>query len=1038
MTRPARARGGPGAALLDPVRDESRRLDPAVTSDLRTSLGGEFGDVVVHDGPASTALAEKQDAAAFTVGRHIVFNAGRYSPGSLKGRALLAHELTHVVQQRRGGGDLEAGFRMPASGLPVHSGRAESEAAGGHGGTSSGAAVGIARQTKAAEQTAPVPMVPMFEYKDESGTVRRVTLAEMEQLRAQAQKRMLRALADVESTATTWRETHREHLDMGHAESFGDLWDKPSRIWGVASNMRAGIVPPSLSMWSHPLRVVRDARTAIDGGNLAEGARLLRLATTHLNSSKQEWNTFIEATIEGAGKLAGELEVVRDTSFAIAIAAGAIVAAPLVAGAVAATGATGGTALALTAAGTGVTTAAGGALLRGSSDAAAQKLSNGKVDWKKTKKYMGDNVKQDLVTGFTAGLAPGAGHAAGIGKQGLSMSQNIARNVAVQSGVTATSELTGTAVETTAALADGKTWEQARDENLLPGLKQAAVNTAAAGLSAPLGPLGQKVAQSKPLLGKAVEHGGDALVTGGTVLATGGSLEDARNAVITSAVSGAAVRQGQKGSDKKAAAKQAKQQGADVEAPAPKPAAPDSPDATPAATTAPPKTPAAAAVEPPGPAAAPAKATQTSSPPEAAAASAPPAAQAAPQGKVAKTATGTDAAAPAPATAPVKDTGKKVAATEPPAAATPDRKRSLSDTERRAKAGVNKQRKEEARLEIAKKARAEAGEAIATAKKDVAQAQQAIDALQKQGKAPGRAEKRALATAQRDLAKAQTARSRAKAELKGSQNRLRGAKKDAAERTAAHREAKAAADAKQSGTQSKAGKRYDNKWGSLRKKAWKQWAAEELAARKAGTSKGPRSEAELAAAEAKLAAEQGAMGPDGQIPWDSNQRTHLPGADQDLNPLKAATDAELVEAARTGVMPSRLEAEIEHKRIPQRVGRWMAEAGVPVKDASALSKQGALDNLEPASKKWHSTLDESAARRRQGHDVNDPMSSLDQRTSRPLHDATNAEIADIVAALKKPGVDLDRTFNVEGQQQSWRDILAQEKARRPGSDWSVP
>ena len=109
------APAGGGMALLEPVRDERRDLDPAVRTQMERSLGASFGDVVVHTGAASAAAAEHLDAAAFTVGRHVVFGPGGYDPASPRGRMLLAHELAHVVQQRRGGGDPDAGERLPAS-----------------------------------------------------------------------------------------------------------------------------------------------------------------------------------------------------------------------------------------------------------------------------------------------------------------------------------------------------------------------------------------------------------------------------------------------------------------------------------------------------------------------------------------------------------------------------------------------------------------------------------------------------------------------------------------------------------------------------------------------------------------------------------------------------------------------------------------------------------------------------------------------------------------------------------------------------------
>jgi hypothetical protein len=124
-------------AMLQPLRDESRQLDPAVRMSMERSMGAPFGDIVVHTGEASSEAAEDLDAAAFTVGRHVVFGPGRYDPSSLRGRMLLAHELEHVAQQRRGGGDPDLGERMPLSSLTRHSTHGE-----GHGRTAAQAALG--------------------------------------------------------------------------------------------------------------------------------------------------------------------------------------------------------------------------------------------------------------------------------------------------------------------------------------------------------------------------------------------------------------------------------------------------------------------------------------------------------------------------------------------------------------------------------------------------------------------------------------------------------------------------------------------------------------------------------------------------------------------------------------------------------------------------------------------------------------------------------------------------------------------------------
>jgi hypothetical protein len=65
-------------------------------------FGADFSHVRVHTGSRADATAKAVSAKAFTVGSDIVFAGGQYAPGSTEGQHLLAHELTHVVQQ--GGG----------------------------------------------------------------------------------------------------------------------------------------------------------------------------------------------------------------------------------------------------------------------------------------------------------------------------------------------------------------------------------------------------------------------------------------------------------------------------------------------------------------------------------------------------------------------------------------------------------------------------------------------------------------------------------------------------------------------------------------------------------------------------------------------------------------------------------------------------------------------------------------------------------------------------------------------------------------------
>ncbi|GAA3165008.1 MULTISPECIES: DUF4157 domain-containing protein [Streptomyces] len=78
------------------LRSSGRPLDEAVRGDMEARLGADFSDVRVHDDGAARASAAEVGARAYTSGSHVVLGAGGGDPHTL------AHELTHVIQQRQG------------------------------------------------------------------------------------------------------------------------------------------------------------------------------------------------------------------------------------------------------------------------------------------------------------------------------------------------------------------------------------------------------------------------------------------------------------------------------------------------------------------------------------------------------------------------------------------------------------------------------------------------------------------------------------------------------------------------------------------------------------------------------------------------------------------------------------------------------------------------------------------------------------------------------------------------------------------------
>lgn len=96
-----------------------RPLEAGLRRDMERRFRHDFSQVRVHTGTAAERSAHEVGAQAYTVGRDLVFGAQRYAPATPAGRHLLAHELTHVVQQ---------------GGAPAHTLRAKPEKKGGNAG----------------------------------------------------------------------------------------------------------------------------------------------------------------------------------------------------------------------------------------------------------------------------------------------------------------------------------------------------------------------------------------------------------------------------------------------------------------------------------------------------------------------------------------------------------------------------------------------------------------------------------------------------------------------------------------------------------------------------------------------------------------------------------------------------------------------------------------------------------------------------------------------------------------------------------------
>jgi hypothetical protein len=101
------------AAAISATQDAPRSVERVLASagaplqdhvqrDMEGQFGHDFSTVRVHHGSAAAQSAGELQARAYTVGNQLVFGAGQFAPATREGRGLLAHELTHVVQQGAG------------------------------------------------------------------------------------------------------------------------------------------------------------------------------------------------------------------------------------------------------------------------------------------------------------------------------------------------------------------------------------------------------------------------------------------------------------------------------------------------------------------------------------------------------------------------------------------------------------------------------------------------------------------------------------------------------------------------------------------------------------------------------------------------------------------------------------------------------------------------------------------------------------------------------------------------------------------------
>jgi len=101
------------------LRSPGHPLDKATRNFMEPRFGTDFGHVRVHADGHAARSARAVSALAYTVGPHLVFGEGQYKPQAADGRRLLAHELSHVLQQRGSAQPAPQARRVAASGTEL-------------------------------------------------------------------------------------------------------------------------------------------------------------------------------------------------------------------------------------------------------------------------------------------------------------------------------------------------------------------------------------------------------------------------------------------------------------------------------------------------------------------------------------------------------------------------------------------------------------------------------------------------------------------------------------------------------------------------------------------------------------------------------------------------------------------------------------------------------------------------------------------------------------------------------------------------------
>jgi len=315
---------------------------PADTRGLMEQrFGHDFSRVRLHTGAAAEQSAKEVNANAYAVGHNIVFGSGQFAPGTQKGQRLLAHELTHVVQQSENPAPASQATEATAKG-PQTSVSHHTDVHLARDPLTSGAASVPAVQNRAEavqrifrpdlsldalmrriESIRPSESASGLYTLVWEGQTLTITQAEYDRIRTSARQSLLDGL----------RKVRRKTEDAQNQYDAQHMIDEDQYIVSGIVRFVGGINDPGESIHGNTRRATLNANAAqasIERGELVRAAEFLAVGERFAIDAKTSSQTYVDNVISTAEVTTTVLEVTAVAAAATVVVIAAILAAPAV------------------------------------------------------------------------------------------------------------------------------------------------------------------------------------------------------------------------------------------------------------------------------------------------------------------------------------------------------------------------------------------------------------------------------------------------------------------------------------------------------------------------------------------------------------------------------------------------------------------------------------------------------------------------------------------------------------------------------------